>query len=95
MTRHRILQILSEYKAELERYGVERLAVFGSAARDELGPDSDVDLLVEFNRPVGLFEFVRLQQYIEDLLGQSVDLVTPDALEPGLRKAVTEEAVRA
>lgn len=51
------------------RFGVARLALFGSVACDEARQDSDVDLLVEFDRPVGLFRFMELQSHLEDLLG--------------------------
>ena len=71
------------------------LSIFGSVARDEAGPDSDIDLLVEFDRPVGLFAFVRTQQYLEQILGSRVDLVTPDALRREFRETVLREAVRA
>ena len=57
--------------------------------------ESDVDLLVEFSVPVGLFEFVRLRRFLEEILGARVDLVTPGALKPQLRQAVLREAVRA
>ena len=55
--------------------------------------DSDVDRSVEFNRPVGLFEFVRLQRQLGELIGHHVDLVTPAALEPQLRDRVSREAL--
>jgi predicted nucleotidyltransferase len=71
------------------------LSVFGSVARGEARPESDVDLLVEFSAPVGLFEFVRLRRFLEEILGARVDLVTPDALKPQLKQAVLREAIRA
>ncbi len=71
------------------------LSVFGSVARDEARPDSDVDLLVEFDRPIGLFAFVALKLYLEQILGQRVDLVTPDALRRQFSDEVLREAVRA
>jgi uncharacterized protein len=54
---------------------------------------SDVDILVEFNRLVGLFEFVRLKMLLEELLNRKVDLVTPDALHPALRDRILSEAI--
>jgi predicted nucleotidyltransferase len=71
------------------------LMLFGSVARDEAQTDSDVDLLVEFDRPVGLFTFVRLKRYLEEILESSVDLGTPDSLKPYLREPVFREAIRA
>ena len=69
------------------------VALFGSFARDEGREDSDVDLLVEFSRPIGLFEFVRMQRQLGELLGHRVDLVTPAALKPQLRDRILREAV--
>jgi predicted nucleotidyltransferase len=89
------LAVLSSRQAEIRQFGVKSLALFGSVARDEARPDSDVDILVEFDQPVGLFGFVRLKDYLEQVLGGAVDLVTPDALRPQLRDRVLEEAVSA
>lgn len=76
------------------RHGIRRLAVFGSAARGELRPDSDVDLLVEFEpgRPVGL-RFVTVADDLTDLLGRTVDLNTAGFLSPHFRDRVLREAV--
>jgi len=59
------------------------------------GPESDVDILVEFAKPIGLFEFVRLKIYLEKLLQRKVDLVTPDALKERMREQILKEAIRA
>ena len=89
------LDLLRGHKAELvERFGVVELALFGSAARDALGPDSDVDVLVSFDRPTNPERFFGLQFYIEDLLGRPVDLVTDRALRRELRPYIEAEAVR-
>jgi predicted nucleotidyltransferase len=94
MKRDEVLRLLSEHREELNEFGVKRLAIFGSVARDEAGPESDVDLLVEFDgRPVGLFEVVDLQHYLEDLLGCKVDLGTFRSLKQRLRERVLDEAV--
>ena len=69
--------------------------LFGSVARDEAQAESDVDLLVEFGRPVGLFTFIRLKRYLEEIFDTSVDLGTPDSLKPYLQEPVTKEAIRA
>ncbi|MDO8531202.1 MAG: nucleotidyltransferase family protein [Dehalococcoidia bacterium] len=95
MRRDEALTILMTHRVELKRFDVGSLALFGSFARDEAGPDSDVDILVEFERPVGLFTFIRLQQYLEGLLGRRVDLVTPDALKQRMRSHILREAIRA
>ncbi|MDP2936437.1 MAG: nucleotidyltransferase family protein [Dehalococcoidia bacterium] len=90
-----ILAILAAHRAEIKDFGVKSLALFGSAARGEAGPESDVDLLVEFDRLVGLFEFIEVKEYLEGLLGRPVDLVTPDALRPTMREGILSEAVYA
>jgi hypothetical protein len=74
---------------------VKSLLLFGSVARDEARSNSDIDLLVEFDRPVGLFTFVRVQRYLEEILGRSIDLGTSDSLKPYLREPVLREAIRA
>jgi uncharacterized protein len=95
MIREQVVRILSEQSAELARkYGVKSLSLFGSVSRDEAGPTSDVDLLVEYNRPVGYFGLFALQDHLESLLGCKVDLGTPNSLKPRIRARVMEECVR-
>lgn len=95
--RDEIIAQLAAHRDKLaEGFGVRSLAVFGSAARDELSPESDVDILVDF-RPearVGLFELVALREHLEGLLGRSVDVVTADGLRSWMRERVLREAVR-
>jgi predicted nucleotidyltransferase len=85
--------LLKRHQADLHQRGVKSLAVFGSLARGEATPASDIDVLVEFDHPVGLFEFIRLKLYLEELTGRHVDLVTPDALRPAMRAEILNEAV--
>jgi predicted nucleotidyltransferase len=94
MTRDEVLRILGQHHGELEQLGVKSLALFGSAARGEAGAESDVDLLVEFDRPVGMFHFIEVKEFLERVLGRPVDLGTPESLHPRLRQRVLEEAVR-
>ena len=84
---------LAAHEAELKAQGVKSLAVFGSVARGDAGPGSDVDLLAEFQRPFGLFKFVELKAYLEIILGCSVDLVSRDAVYEELRDVIYGEAV--
>jgi uncharacterized protein len=95
MTRADVLQKLrAELGSLRERYGVESLALFGSMARDEAGPDSDVDVLVEFGRPITLFDLVAVQQYMERCLGvRRVDLVPRDSVYPAFRDDILREAL--
>ena len=95
MKQDAVLQALKQKNAEMERqFGVKSLLLFGSVARDEATSASDVDLLVEFNRPVGYFGLFALQDYLEKLLGCSVDLGTPDSLKPYIRERVMGELIR-
>lgn len=94
MKRSEVLRILREqYKELSERYSIASLSLFGSMAKDEARADSDVDLLVEFSRPVGLFQFIELQQRLEALLGRKVDLGTPRSLKPRIKEHVLREAI--
>ena len=92
MTRDDVIEVLRQHMPEIRAFGVSRLAVFGSLARGEERPHSDIDILVEFSVPVGLFEFVRIQRYLGRLLGRTVDLATPDALRKEMRDSILEEA---
>ncbi|MDD2921488.1 MAG: nucleotidyltransferase family protein [Anaerolineales bacterium] len=95
MKQTEVLQRLKQKNAELtDRFGVKTLLLFGSVARDEATPKSDVDLLVEFNRPVGYFGLFALQDYLEKLLGCPVDLGTPESLKPNIRERVMGELIR-
>ena len=95
MTRDQVLQCLAGARAELAGLGVRSLDLFGSVARGESGPDSDVDLLVDFDRPVGYFHLFEVQDRLEAFLGCKVDLVTQGGLRPELRQHILAEAVRA
>ena len=95
MKQDAVVQILKQRNAELtNQFGVKSLLLFGSVARNEATAASDVDLLVEFNRPVGYFGLFALQDYLEKLLGCSVDLGTPDSLRPYLKERVMGELIR-
>jgi len=93
MGKTRIAQILAQHQPELRRFGVRRLALFGSALKETAGPHSDIDLLVEFERTVSLFEFFQLQHRLEEILEvERVDLVQPGALHPALKDHILAEA---
>lgn len=94
MDRLRALELLAQSKSVLAaRYGVTRLALFGSTARDEARPDSDVDVVVSFDGPATSQRYFGVQFYLEDALGCPVDLVTEKALRRELRPFVEREAV--
>ena len=95
MKKDDVLKIIAEHREQLEKLGVKSLLLFGSVARDEAGPDSDVDFLVELNREMGLFEFIKIRLYLEDILNCSVDLGTEDALRENLREPVLKDVINA
>ncbi|OKH20781.1 nucleotidyltransferase family protein [Chroogloeocystis siderophila] len=95
MKRDEVLAILLAHQTKLKDFNVKSLSLFGSVARDEASAESDVDLLVEFEQPVGLLTFVRLQRYLEKILECSVDLGTTDSLKSYLQEPVLREVVRA
>lgn len=85
---------LEEHLPEIQRrYGVARIQVYGSIARGEGEPESDVDLLVTFSRTPTLFEMARLQEDLEDLLEREVDITTPGGLHPRVLAAASADAV--
>lgn len=94
MTSKAIRQRIAEHSREIEGMGVASLDLFGSAARDEATELSDIDLLVEFSRPVGLFAFYGLQEYLENLLdAERIDLVLRRAVVDDLKERIYAEAV--
>jgi len=94
MRREEAVAALREYLPELRRdFGVQRIALFGSTARDEARDDSDLDILVDFEVVPTLDAFMGLKFFLEDHIGRRVDLVTPDALKPRMRPVVEREAV--
>lgn len=95
MNKQQVLDALNAHRDRLDEFAVEALFLFGSVARDEATAESDVDVLVEFSRPVGLFTLLGLKAYLEELLGCSVDVGTPSSLRPHLRETVLREAIRA
>jgi len=93
MKRDDVLATIAKHQKQLQEMGVKFLNLFGSVARDEASPDSDVDFLVEFNQPGGLFQLLQVQYYLEDILGVSVDLGTEDALREHLREPVLKDVI--
>jgi len=90
-------KIIKKLREELpylrEEFNVSRIALFGSYAREEQRESSNVDILVEFERPVGFIKFIKLENYLSKKLGVKVELVTPDALKPLIKPSIIREAV--
>ena len=95
MQRAEVIDFLSSHRRDLEEhFGIASLALFGSMARNESGPQSDVDILVEFRETPGLAEYMRLKFWLEDRLGRRVDLVMKKALKSWAEPVVAAEAIR-
>jgi hypothetical protein len=95
MTLNSGIELPSDRISEIcKRYGVRELAVFGSAARGDLRPESDVDMLVDFKSDarIGLVKFASLSEELEGLVGRAVDLVTKTGLKQRVRSEVLAEA---
>lgn len=91
----KVQERLDSMRAELSQAGVSALYVFGSVANNSAREDSDVDLAIEFDRPIDLFAFAGLKARFEEVLGTRVDLVMPSGLRPEMRERIMREAVRA
>jgi len=93
-TVNEIKQILEFHKKEFkEKYGVKTIGIFGSYLKEEQTQASDIDVLVEFEKPIGLLEFVGLKNHLSDLLEMQVDLVMKKALKPGIGRRILSEVV--
>jgi len=87
--------VLQAHKEELyERFQVESLSVFGSVSRGTAKPESDIDILVRYRSTPGIFDFLRLKEYLEGIVGRPVDLVTEGALKKQLKDGILQEAIR-
>ncbi len=97
MKRDEAIRKISAHREELKKRGVERLYIFGSTARDEAGPGSDVDLIIQIDHKslgsFSLFDLIEVKHYLEDALGADVDLTTEDGIKPQLRKRILEERI--
>ena len=94
-TKEELISILKDNFDELRKFGVLRIGIFGSAARDELKEDSDIDLFIEFERGKLSFEtFGQLIEFLENLLGREVNILTPAGVESIRVKSVSERIKR-
>lgn len=89
----RMNELEDAIKEVLVPYGVRRVYIFGSVARGEENPQSDLDMLLVFEKPVGLLAIARIERELSERLGRTVELVTEGALSPLLRAVVEKERV--
>lgn len=97
MDREQVIATLRAHERQLKEAGIVRLSLFGSTARGDAGPDSDVDLLATFDDPrrISLLDVIHAENQIADLLGERVDLLVEGTLKPHVKEKVDREAVRA
>lgn len=93
MRRERAINILKQSEQTFKGFGIKSLSIFGSVARDEAREDSDIDILVEFLESPTFDCYMDLKFYLEDSLGQTVDLVSYKMLKPQIRQTVEKEAI--
>ncbi len=92
-TQKKIEETLKKYKPFLrEKFMVKKIGIFGSYARGEESGESDLDILVEFYAPIG-WEFIDLKEFLENIFGKKVDLVTVKALKPQIKNNILKEVV--
>jgi len=95
MNKEQVLSVLNGHREEMrQRFGVKHLALFGSAARDQLRDGSDIDLLVEFEGPPTFDGYMDLKDYLEALFGTKVDLATDAMVKPRLRRHIEKDLLR-
>lgn len=91
---NKVKNTLTKQKPYLyHNFFVKEIGVFGSAAKNQNKESSDIDLMVEFARPIGFFQFARLEDYLGNVLKKDVDLVTKDALKPAIKDSVLKEVI--
>lgn len=94
MKRRTVIARIRRHRAELEKLGVKSVSIFGSVARGEERPGSDVDILVEFRGRATFDRYMDTKFYLEELLGGKVDLVTPKAIKPRMKPYIMQDLVR-
>jgi predicted nucleotidyltransferase len=91
MTKEAIKRVLLKNKGLLKRYKVNKIGIFGSHATGKMKKGSDVDLLVDFDETIDLFDFFHLSDEIQQMLKTKVDLSTPDAIKPYIKPKILRE----
>jgi predicted nucleotidyltransferase len=96
MTRYDAIRLIGNLAPQARALGVSGLYLFGSTARDEATPASDLDIFVEYDptRPFSLLDLIRVKHLVEDAGAEHVDITTRAGLHPVLRAAIEREAVR-
>ncbi|MFQ3548336.1 MAG: nucleotidyltransferase family protein [Armatimonadota bacterium] len=89
-----ITEKIISHKSQLKKdFNIKEIGIFGSFVRNEENENSDIDLLVELEKPIDLFRFLDLEEYLSELTGRKVDLVSKKALKPEISKIILQEVV--
>lgn len=94
MIKEKVLKLLKEHLEEIQQFKIQRMFIFGSVARNQESPISDIDVLVKFEGPPSYDRYMDLKFFLEDLLGRKVDLITEDALRSEVRQFVKKDLIR-
>ena len=92
MTRRQVIEILQAHQDELRQFGVKKISLFGSVARESAEPESDVDMVVELSETT-YRRFLALKSFLESVLGRKVDLLTPAAVQGRLKQEIEKDLV--
>jgi predicted nucleotidyltransferase len=92
MTRRQVIEILQAHQEQLRQFGVKKISLFGSIARESAGSQSDVDMVVDFSQ-ITYRRFVALKAFLESILGREVDLLTPAAVQGRLKEEIERDLV--
>lgn len=76
-----------------DQYHIKNIGIFGSVVKGKQTQNSDIDILVEFNAPIGFFDFIKLENYLSELLNRKVDLISKKALKPAIKNSILSEVV--
>jgi len=92
ITRQQVIETLQTHRDEIKQFGVKQLSLFGSVTRGPLGPQSDVDILVEFSKTT-YRRFLGLKSFLESILDRKVDLLTSPAVQGRLKEEITKDLI--
>lgn len=92
MVRRQVIEILQAHQDELRQFGVKKISLFGSVARESAGSQSDVDMVVDFS-PITYRRFIALKAFLESILGRELDLLTPAAVQGRLKEEIEKDLV--
>lgn len=94
MIREKVLRLLKEHLDEIRKFKIQKISIFGSVARNQETPHSDIDILIKFDGPASYDLYMELKFFLEDFLGRKVDLITEDAIRTEIKGFVEKDLIR-